>query len=125
MTIGAANAADKDSVPRVRFRLPRKPYAKPAITTLNPWFRVAVNPTAVMEFDFSECGEEISRRIYPLIDRISELTDETLAALNATASLPAGCELVATRNVTSDEANGTWLLSLVKRGNGGLVLSFR
>ena len=125
MTLGAANAADKDSVPRIRFRLPKAPYAKPVITTSDSWFRVVVNPTAVMEFDFSECGEARGKRRYPLIDRIPTLTDETLAALNTTASLPDGCKLVATKNVTSNNANGTWLLSLVKRGNGGFVVSVR
>ena len=125
MIIGAANAADKAIAPRLRFRLPEVPYEKPVITTSDSWFRVAVNPTAVLEFDFSECGKSRTKRIYPLIDRIPSLSGETLEALNATANLPDGCKLIATKNVTSNNANGTYLLSLEKRGEGGLIVIFK
>ena len=125
MTLGAANGTDKATVPRLRFRLPQVSYEKPVITTSDSWFRVAVNPTAVLEFDFSECGKSRTKRIYPLIDRIPSLSGETLEVLNATANLPDGCKLIATKNVTSNNANGTYLLSLEKRGEGGLMVIFR
>lgn len=125
MAIGAAEAANKNLVPRLRFRLPSEPYANPVVTTADSWFRVAVNPTAVLEFDFSDCGRSRRTRTYPLIDRIPSLSAETLAALDATAALPDGCRLVATKNLTSNNANGTWLLSLVVKGEGGTQIIFR
>ena len=121
MKLGAADAAEARLVPRLRFKLPKTPYAQSVITTSDSWFRVGVNPTAVLEFDFSECGVSRSKRVWPLIDRIPSLSAETLAALNATANLPEGCRLVASKNVTSNNANGTFLLSLEKRDGGMMV----
>lgn len=127
VTLGAADAVNKASAPRFRFVLPETPYAQAPVSIASEnygWFGVLLNPTAKLEFDFSQMGESQKRRTYPLIagacgssdgSKTIQLTQAQVDQIAANSHLPEGCSLV----------YSNWVLSLKVRGTGGLVFVVR
>ena len=127
VTLGAADEVNKESAPRFRFVLPETPYAQAPISIASGnygWFGVQLNPTAKLEFDFSQMGESQKRRTYPLIagacgssdgSKTIQLTQAQVDQIAANSNLPEGCSLV----------YSNWVLSLKVRGTGGLVFVVR
>jgi len=127
VTLGAANVAEKETAPRFRFVLPETPYAAAPVSIPSGnigWFGVVLNPTAKLEFDFSQMGTAPKKRLYPLItgacasadgSKAYQLTQAQVDQIAANSNLPEGCSLV-----LSD-----WTVSLKVKGTDGMVLIFR
>ena len=125
ITLGAADAANKDRVPRFRFVLPETPYAQAPISIESLGsFGVMLNPTAKLEFDFSQMGKALKSRVYPLISgacrsfsdySVQPLTQELVDQIAANSNLPEGCSLI----------YSNWVLSLKVRGEGGIIIVVR
>lgn len=127
VTLGAAEIAGKETAPRLRFVLPETPYAQAPVRVDSGnygWFGVLLNPTAKIDFDFSQAGTSLRKRVYPLIAgacgdaddaKVIALTQEQVNQIAANCNLPEGCSLV----------YSNWTLSLKVAGTGGTILIFR
>ena len=123
LTFGRKGTLTAAEAPRIRFVLPKTPYAQAPIRTAESWFVVVLTSTARLEIDLSECGESETRRVYPLIKGAYRDADgdglnaARLAELTANSNLPEGCHL--------QYDASTHTLSLVKRSNSGLTIVIR
>lgn len=129
VTLGAAEVAGNEDAPRFRFVLPETPYVQAPISIESSMLKysgVLLKPTAKLEFDFSEMGQSLKTRVYPLITgacasfsdySVQPMTQELVDQVAANCNLTEGCSLV------YSDSNRT--LSLKVRGTGGTILIFR